>query len=292
MLKLLEQIDIAPRQVLIEAKVFEVSLTGAFAAGVSAYLNRVGEGQLNPGNGDSDGGDSSTIARRAPAIAGSSSGLTMTAGMLVGRSRELLAVLTAAEDNRLTKVLRPSILATDSIPASITVGTEVPVLTSQAASAVQQGGTSQFAQTITSRQSGTNLNITARVTPAGIVTLLINQSFSTPQAASSSGIQSPSFNNRSVDTQITIRDGDTIAFGGIIQENDLEATSGVPYLHRIPVLGAAFGAKSRTKTRSELVVFLTPRVIYDTNQMLDASDELIRKMERVKRLMNNSSDRF
>lgn len=293
LLKLLEQIDIAPRQVLIEAKVFEVSLTGAFAAGVSAYLNRVGEGQLNPGNGDSDGGDSSTIARRALAIAGSSSGLTMTAGMLVGRSRELLAVLTAAEDNRLTKVIAaPSILATDSIPASITVGTEVPVLTSQAASAVQQGGTSQFAQTITSRQSGTNLNITARVTPAGIVTLLINQSFSTPQAASSSGIQSPSFNNRSVDTQITIRDGDTIAFGGIIQENDLEATSGVPYLHRIPVLGAAFGAKSRTKTRSELVVFLTPRVIYDTNQMLDASDELIRKMERVKRLMNNSSDRF
>src|SRR5690606_23721846 len=111
------------------------------------------------------------------------------------------------------------------------------------------------------RQSGTNLSITARVTPAGIVTLLISQSFSTPQATSSSGIQSPSFNNRSVDTQITIRDGDTIAFGGIIEENDLESSSGIPYLHRIPVLGAAFGSKSRTKTRSELVVFLTPRVI-------------------------------
>lgn len=293
LLKLLEQIDIAPRQVLIEAKVFEVSLTGAFAAGVSAYLNRVGDGQLDPGSGDSEGESAANLARRALAVTGSSAGLTMTAGMLVGRSRELLAVLTAAEDNRLTKVIAaPSILATDSIPASITVGTEVPVLTSQAASAVQQGGTSQFAQTITSRQSGTNLSITARVTPAGIVTLLISQSFSTPQATSSSGIQSPSFNNRSVDTQITIRDGDTIAFGGIIEENDLESSSGIPYLHRIPVLGAAFGSKSRTKTRSELVVFLTPRVIYDTNQMLDASDELIRKMERVKRLMRNSADRF
>lgn len=293
LLKLLEQIDIAPRQVLIEAKVFEVSLTGAFAAGVSAYLNRVGDGQLDPGSTDSAAQNAASVARRALAVAGSNAGLAMTAGMLVGRSRELLAVLTAAEDNRLTKVIAaPSILATDSIPASITVGTEVPVLTSQAASAVQQGGTSQFAQTITSRQSGTNLSITARVTPAGIVTLLINQSFSTPQAAGSSGIQSPSFNNRSVDTQITIRDGDTIAFGGIIQENDLESSSGIPYLHRIPVLGAAFGSKSRTKTRSELVVFLTPRVVYDTNQMLDASDELLRKMERVKRLMRNSEDRF
>lgn len=293
LLKLLEQIDIAPRQVLIEAKVFEVSLTGAFAAGVSAYLNRVGEGPLDPDSGDSDGERAASIARRALAAASTGGGLTMTAGMLVGRSRELLAVLTAAEDNRLTKVIAaPSILATDSIPASITVGTEVPVLTSQAASAVQQGGTSQFAQTITSRQSGTTLGITARVTPAGIVTLVINQNFSTPQAAASSGIQSPSFNNRTVDTQITIRDGDTIAFGGIIQENNLEASGGIPYLHRIPVLGAAFGSKSTTKTRTELVVFLTPRVIYDTNQMLDASDELIRKMERVKRLMNNSEDRF
>jgi general secretion pathway protein D len=202
-------------------------------------------------------------------------------------------VLTAAEDNRLTKVIAaPSVLATDSIPASITVGTEVPILTSQAASAVQQGGTSQFAQTIQNRQAGTNLQITARVTPSGIVTLVIDQDFSTPQAPASGGIQSPSFNNRSISTQITIRDGDTIAFGGIIQENELESSGGVPYLHRIPVLGAAFGSKTRTKTRSELVVFLTPRVVYDTNQMLDASDELKRKMERVLRLMRNSSDRF
>src|SRR5690606_31528392 len=127
-LKLLEQIDIAPRQVLIEAKVFEVSLTGAFAAGVSAYLNRVGDGQLDPGSGDPAGENAANIARRALAVTGWSAGLTMTAGMLVGRSRELLAVLTAAEDNRLTKVIAaPSILATDSIPASITVGTEVPV---------------------------------------------------------------------------------------------------------------------------------------------------------------------
>jgi general secretion pathway protein D len=58
------------------------------------------------------------------------------------------------------------------------------------------------------------------------------------------------------------------------------------------VLGAAFGAKTRSTTRTELIVFLTPRVVYDTNQMLDASDELKRKMDRVLRLMRNSTDRF
>jgi general secretion pathway protein D len=189
-------------------------------------------------------------------------------------------------------IAAPSILATDSLPASITVGTEVPILTSQAASAVQDGGTSQFAQTISNRQAGVTLSITARVTPAGIVTMLINQDFSTPQSPGGTGIQSPSFNNRTVNTQITVQDGDTIAFGGIIQENELEGSGGVPFLHRIPVLGAAFGAKTRSTTRTELIVFLTPRVVYDTNQMLDASDELKRKMDRVLRLMRNSTDRF
>jgi general secretion pathway protein D len=287
---LLEQIDIPPRQVLIEAKIYEVTLTGAFAMGVQAFMNRLGDDPLNPGNGE--GGDAG-VARRALSAATSGAGITMTGGMLAGRSRQLLAVLTAAEDNRLTKsVAAPAIIATDSIPAVITVGNEVPILTAQAASSVLDGGTSQFAQTITNRQAGITLNITARVTPSGIVTMLINQDFSTPLSPSATGIQSPSFNNRTVSTQVTVEDGDTVAIGGIIDERELESTAGVPFLHRIPVLGAAFGQKSRSTSRTELVVFLTPRVIYDTNQMIDATEELKSRMDRVLRLIRNSSDRF
>jgi len=298
---LLSQIDLPPRQVLIEAKIYEVSLTGAFAMGVQAYLNRVGDDRLNPGNGGGDdddddggnGGGSADVARRALAAATSGSGVVLTAGMLAGRSRELLAVLTAAEDNRLTKVVAaPAVIATDSIPATITVGNEVPVLTSQAASAVQTGGTSNFAQTISNRQAGITLSIVARVTPSGVVTMLLNQDFSTPMAPSSSGIQSPSFNNRTVNTQVTVEDGDTIAIGGIIDERDLESSAGVPYLHRIPVVGGIFGGKSRSTSRTELVVFLTPKVIYDTNGVLDATEELKSRMDRVLRLMRNSSERF
>ena len=291
---LLDQIDIPPRQVLIEAKIYEVTLSGAFAMGVQAFLNRLGDDPLNPGSGGGENGEDPTVvARRALSMATSSTGVVMTAGMLAGRSRELLAVLTAAEDNRLTKVVAaPAVIATDSIPASITVGSEVPILTAQAASAVLDGGTSQFAQTITNRQAGITLNIVARVTPGGIVTMLINQDFSTPLAPSSTGIQSPSFNNRTVSTQVTVEDGDTVAIGGIIDERELESTAGVPFLHRIPVLGAVFGQKSRSTSRTELVVFLTPKVIYDTNQMIDDTEDLKSRMDRVLRLIRNSSDRF
>jgi general secretion pathway protein D len=78
-----------------------------------------------------------------------------------------------------------------------------------------------------------------------------------------------------------VQDGDTIAIGGIIDEKSTESSGGIPYLHRIPVLGAAFGSKTFSKTRTELIIFMTPRVIYDTNEMADASDELKTQLRRV-----------
>src|SRR5208283_460412 len=96
-------------------------------------------------------------------------------------------------------------------------------------------------------------------------TMLINQQISNPQAPSASAaIQSDSFSNRSFQTQITVQDGDTVAIGGIIQESTTESSSGIPFLQRLPIIGAAFGGKSKTTDRTELIVFFTPHVIYDT----------------------------
>ncbi|MGB9606336.1 MAG: secretin N-terminal domain-containing protein, partial [Bryobacteraceae bacterium] len=134
-LKLLRELDVPPRQVLVEAKIYEVSLTGSFASGVMAYLqNRRG----------SDVGKASLNSRTFQAAA-SGSGTQMTAGLLVGRSRELLAFLTAQEATGRARVISaPSVIATDSIPASINVGTEVPTLAAQAVSPIQSGGSSLF----------------------------------------------------------------------------------------------------------------------------------------------------
>ena len=85
-----------------------------------------------------------------------------------------------------------------------------------------------------------------------------------------------------MNTQVTLQDGDTIAIAGIINESNTSSSAGVPGLHRIPVLGAVFGSRSYSKERSELIIFMTPRVIYDTNQILDASDELKSRLKRLK----------
>ena len=96
-----------------------------------------------------------------------------------------------------------------------------------------------------------------------------------------SGIQSPSFSQREVSTQVTVQDGDTIAIGGIILETNGLNTSGIPLHDRIPYLGNLFQTTSTNKSRTELIVFLTPRVIYDTNQISEASEELRQKMKNL-----------
>lgn len=270
-LRLLRELDIPPRQVLIEAKIFELQLTGALSWGLDWFLKN--RGSSAPGSHSLTG----EFTR---------STMSLSTGWLLRQSKELLAALSTSELATKARVVStPSVVATDSIPASINVGVEVPMLTAQAVTGVQQGGSSLFANTITNRKTGVNLSITANVNPSGVVTLVINQEVSAPGPPPVGGIQSPSFSNRSVSTQVTIQDGDTIAIGGIISETNSQTSGGVPFLHRIPGLGAAFGNKSYSKERTELLVFITPRVIYDTNELTDASDELVQQMRRLQRMM-------
>jgi general secretion pathway protein D len=278
---LLDQLDISPRQVLIDAKIYEVDLTGTFSAGVEAFLQR--RGATN-----SAGITSTQLLGSSNASA--SAQTILSAGTLVGQSRELLAMLQFQEGRTRAKVLSaPSVIATDSIPASITIGDSVPTLTSQAINAgVTSGGNSLFTQTISNTSTGIGLNILARVNSSGIVTMVINQAVTAPEPnPAGTNINSPSFSQRNVSTQVTVQDGDTIAIGGIISESTTDTSSGIPFLDRIPYLGAAFGNKTSTKTRQELIIFLTPRVIYDTNQVAEATQELRDKVKGLRKIIGN-----
>jgi general secretion pathway protein D len=285
-LHLLDQLDVAPRQVRIDAKIYEVDLSGDFTAGVEAYLQR--KGATNSA-GITTGQFLGTSNPGSNALSGSSPGINLTAGLLVGQSRQLLALLQANETTSKTKLIEaPSIIATDSIPASITVGESVPTLSSQGINpGVTAGGNSLFTNTIQNVSTGVGLSILARVNASGVVTMIINQNVTAPVATTTSAIESPSFSQRNVSTQVTVQDDDTIAIGGIITESRIDQSSGIPLLHRIPYLGAAFGTKSYSTQRTELIVFLTPRVIYDTNETADASQELKEKLHKLRRMIRD-----
>lgn len=292
--ELVQSLDVAPRQVLIDAKIYEVDLDNELAEGVETYLQKVGSNNATSVTGNSNSGSSglNTITGLAPstalAAAGGPGGIALTVGGLVTKSTQLLAVINAAESRGKSRVINsPSIIATDSIPATMNVGTQVPTLSSQAiVPGVQSGGSSVFANTVSTASSGVTLSIVARINSSGIVTMMIDQQVSAPiPPAAGAAIQSPSFSNRSVSTQVTVHDGDTIAIGGAILEERTDSVAGIPVLSRIPVLGPLFGAKNTTLARTELIIFLTPRVIYDTTQIVEATEEIKSNLKRVGKLI-------
>jgi general secretion pathway protein D len=263
-LKLLKELDIAPRQILLEAKIYSVAMTGSFAMGVNYYYQQVSGQERKP------------MGSLVNAVT------TLSAGTLVGQAKELLAFLSLSDNAGNARIIsEPSLIATDSIPASINVGTQVPVLTGTIIT--PGGGTNTQSQGISSHNTGVTMQVNARVNPSGVVTLIINQEVSKPTVTSTSSIQTPSFDQQVVQTQITMQDGDTVAIGGIISEDTSSASSGVPGLNRIPYIGGVFGSKTYSHNRSELILFMTPHVIYDTNDLLEASQELKARVRKLRK---------
>jgi general secretion pathway protein D len=269
--KTLDKLDVVPRQVLIEARVYEVDLTGDLSFGLEYTLQQL---------------SSSTTGNAFTGSFTSANSLQLSAGMLVGQTRQLLAFLNASENRSRVKTLSaPTVLTTDSTEARIQVGESVPVLTSQGVtSGATSAGTSLFTNTVSNEDTGIILSVTPRVTSTGLVSLRINQEISNEvPASSSSGIQSPSFTKRSVTTQAIAQDGQTIALGGLISYSYTKTTNRIPLLGDIPGLGALFGSTSYTSTETELIVLLTPRIISTLPSATAATRELEDKLKVLRR---------
>jgi general secretion pathway protein D len=268
-------LDTPPRQVLIDAKIYEVSLSGALSSGVSAYLRN--RSQPRSDAKLTGGFDISGVTN-------------LSIGMLVGSTRELALFLQGSATEGRTRVISaPTLIATDNIPAEIVVGQTVPTLSSQAvAGGAFSQGSSLFTNTISNVQTGVRLAVTARVNASGIVTLQILQEVSTPTGITGP-IQSPTIDRRNVSTQVTVNDGDTVAIGGIIQETRTYDSARVPVLGRIPVLGRAFGGTRESTAKTELIVLLEPHVIYDQNQISSATQELRGRMKSLRRFKRSES---
>ena len=186
----------------------------------------------------------------------------------------------------------PSVLASDNLAASINVGSEIPMLTSQAlVGGAQVSGTSLFTNTIQNRDTGVLFTITPRINSSGLVTMFIQQEVSSPLPPAAGGIQSPSIQKRSVQTQVVVQDRETIALGGIIQESHAIAKSRIPLLGDIPYLGALFGNTSISSQRTELILLITPTVIRDSSEARIASDELRNKLTGLRKMIEEDEEK-
>ena len=245
-IRLLETLDTPAPEVLIEVQIAEVSLEDSTSSGIEIL------------NFDDLGNNSVSATARNSGLGLGSSGLNV--GILTGN---IEAQLNAFASNRRVKVLStPVLVARSGGSASIQVGTDVPIITSQGASPTQsQIGVTDILQNVEYRSTGVLLNIEPIVFSGNRIDLTVTQEVSATIDVSNSSISSPTISNRSISTQLSLEDGATAVMGGLIQENLIRSDTGIPFLKDIPGVGAAFSVDSYSVDRTELVVLITAYVI-------------------------------
>jgi general secretion pathway protein D len=116
------------------------------------------------------------------------------------------------------------------------------------------------------------------VNVGGLVTMDVKQEVSRVPAVNNKNELTPRIQTRKISSTVSVQSGDTIILGGLIRDNRDRTESGVPFLHKIPILGAAFGTKGDTQQRTELLVVITPRAILDRTAALQVTEEFRRKV--------------
>ena len=246
LLALLEQLDTPAPEVLIEVQIAEVSLVDSTNIGLDFSLTDIGLGNMTTATASTGG------------LGLGSSGLTI--GLL---GNDIEATLNAFASNRRVKILSTPILtARSGSEASIQVGQDIPVLTSQRAANNQDGvGQTDILQSIDYRSTGVLMNIEPIVFSDNRIDLRISQEVSSEVDTSSSAIASPTISNRSIDTQLSLEDGQTAVMGGLIQRSLTVDDKGVPFFKDIPIIGRAFRNEGISEDNTELVILITAYVL-------------------------------
>ncbi len=250
----LARLDQPARQVLIEVTVAEVMLTDELTHGVEWALRNVSaEGMSGP----------------LTALAGMSAptgGLRWAALSSSGQTRATLNLF--AKDSRVTILSTPRLMVKSGETASIDVGTEVPIITSQA-TASDLGNNGSILQSIQYRKTGTLLDIEAVVHSGQRVDLKVSQEVSEATTTDTSDISSPSILSRKLQTSLSLADGQSTLLGGLISSTRSDARTKVPLLGDIPLIGRAFQNRNKTGNRTELLLLITPYVLEDAAQVED-----------------------
>lgn len=239
---LLNKIDILPRQVLIEAVVAEISLDTKTELGVEWEYVR------------GPGGTPETYLL---------SGNIGEAGMqyVIGQSQRWSAAIKALASQKKVNILSsPTILASDNKEARIDISTEIPVASAQYE---HDSGNDPILQTnIQYRNTGVIFSVTPHINEFGLVSMDISQEVSEQSESVNVGnTQMSSFFKRSVETTLTVNNGQTIVIGGLIRQNVSDSNLGTPCLINIPIVKYLFGKESESVDKTELIILITPRVI-------------------------------
>ena len=261
------KLDIRRAQVFVEALIAEVSSSRASQFGIQwAGMTAAGSGAVGAlTNFPSAPGLISTVADPTTTL-GTAAGLSI--GFIGPEivlpdgtvTRGLGALARALENDTHANILSsPDLLTLDNAEAKIVVAQNVPFLTGSYAQATTTTGTVNPFQTIERKDVGLTLKVKPQISEGGTVRLKIEEEVSS--VVPSADPLTESTNKRTLDTTVIVDDGNTVVLGGLIQNSINDNVQAVPFLGRIPVLGALFRYRDREKAKTNLMIFLRPVIV-------------------------------
>jgi general secretion pathway protein D len=281
LMEVIKRLDIRRAQVLVEAIIVEMEDIDGRRLGVQWMFQNENGGfgsSVNPGSlgvpldsvdgiiPNGSGGNDNTVF----GVLGSIAGQTLGVGQITDSS-SFLAILHVLQEDKGANILStPNLLTMDNHPASITVGQNVPFLTGSYTSTGQGSTPANPFQTIERASVGISLKVTPHINEGDSIVLEVQQEVSSLTGSTDVDVVT---NERKIDTQILIDEGQTAVLGGLIKDEMQESEQRVPLLGDIPLLGRLFRSSAVQYTKTNLLVFLRATVIRDVETLTGATAE-------------------
>ena len=277
---MLRKIDILPLQVRIDAVIAEVTLNDALQYGTQFFFK---SGGIN--------GILSSAGQQPATPAATTLGLNFPGFFLggTGAGGAPFAIQALQSVTTVHVLSSPELLVLDNHPARLQVGSVVPYLSQSSQSTISPNA--PVVSSINYQQTGVIMEVTPRVNSGGLVTLDVMQDVSSVATGiTTPGINSPTFNERNVNSRVVVQDGQTIGLAGLITDSASANNGGIPWLKDVPILGLLAGNQNNSRQRTELLILITPHVIHDQRDARalteDLRDQLI-NAAAVPELLNN-----
>jgi len=267
---LLEKIDIPAKQVLIECIIGELTLDEQFQLGLEWFIKNSGI-KIHKKTYTSELGTEGGLGL---------GGLGFLYTFVADDDAFRAAINAFISQDRIEIISAPRIIATDNKEAVIQVGTDVPIITSEAVTGqIQQQGSTGLLRSVQYRATGVILTVKPTIHSSGVVSLDIRQELSEAQTNQiSPGISSPLVLKRSINTSLVAKNGQTIFIGGLISKNVSITKKGVPILSKIPLIGSLFRSTSESVRKTELIILLTPHILSDSTELEYITDEFQKRI--------------
>lgn len=260
------ELDIRPLQVLIEVLIAEVRKDRSLDFGVDVTVP----------SQSVHGHEGTTVDVKTTGAPGLSDFVVHI--MKIGRAGVDVTLRAAAARGDVRILSRPIVIAANNEEAEIHVGSQRPFV--QVARVLPTENTARD-QIVQYKDVGTRLSVRPTISTDGYVMLRLTQEVNqaTQESSGLAGVQAPVISARSVQTQLLIKDRQTVIIGGLTDTQRDVSQGGIPVLSSIPILGGLFGRASRRTTETELFLFLTPRVIRDDDDVEGLTAPLRRQVE-------------